>query len=61
MEETGLNTQPTANNDCDTLTAKAPVVQNDTESKPATQVCLESEISTFHHHQVVICRLQVKY
>ena len=29
----GLNTQPTPKNDCDTLAAEATVVQQDTESK----------------------------
>ena len=54
VRESGLNTQPTPKNDCDTLTAEATVVQQDTESKSDTQAHLEPEILTFHHHQVAI-------
>ena len=42
----GLNTQPTPKNDCDTLTAEATVVQQDTESKSDTQAHVEPEILT---------------
>ena len=46
VRESGLNTQPTPKNDCDTLTAEATVVQQDTESKSDTQAHLEPEILT---------------
>ena len=37
----GLSTQPTSKNDFDTLTANATVVQQETESKSATQAHVE--------------------
>ena len=37
----GLSTQPTSKNDYDTLTADATVVQQETESKSATQTHVE--------------------
>ena len=46
MKETGLDTQPTPKNDCDTLIAEATVVQQDTESKSDTQAHVEPEILT---------------
>ena len=46
VKESGLNTQPTPKNDCDTLAAEATVVQQDTESKSDTQAHLEPEILT---------------
>ena len=38
----GLNRQPTSKNDYDTLTADATVVQQETESKSATQTHVEA-------------------
>ena len=38
----GLSTQPTSKNDYDTLTADATVVQQETESKSATQTHVEA-------------------
>ena len=46
MRVSGLNTQPTSKNDCDTLAAEATVVQQDTESKSDTQAHVEPEILT---------------
>ena len=54
----GLSTQPTSKNDYDTLTADATVVQQETESKSATQAHVEPGFNiknqTFQHHQVAM-------
>ena len=41
----GLSTQPTSKNDYDTLTADATVVQQETESKSATQTHVEADFN----------------